>query len=74
MVRILILAVVGLLSFSIVFGLGYLFIVPHDAEMMQMEESEESQGDMVPAEESMMKSDSDDGAVEPPPPPPPQTK
>ena len=69
MVRILILVVVGLLSFSIVFGLGYLFIVPHSPEMEQMEETQ-PQGDMTPANDDMMKSDSEKGTEEPPPPPP----
>ncbi len=68
MVRILILIVVGLLSFSIVFGLGYLFIVPHTPQM-EMEESQ-SQNDMTPANDDPIKSD----GMEEPPPPPPKTK
>jgi len=68
MVRILILIVVGLLSFSIVFGLGYLFIVPHTPQM-EMEEGQ-SPNDMTPATDNMMKSDAEEGTEEPPPPPP----
>ncbi|MBF0287295.1 MAG: hypothetical protein HQM14_05700 [SAR324 cluster bacterium] len=61
MVRIIILVVIGLVSFSAVFGLGYLFVIPKTDEPMQ-----EQMGDMEPAPSEGMKP-VPGGAVPPPP-------
>lgn len=67
MVRIIILVVIGLLSFLIVFIPGYILIVPKTSDMTLMEEPS-AMGDMEPAEEEMLF-DSDELIEEPPPPP-----
>ncbi len=61
MVRIIILVVIGLVSFSVVFGLGYLFIIPKTDTPMQ-----EQMGDMEPAPPEPMKP-VQEGDVPPPP-------
>lgn len=67
MVRLIILVVIGLLSFSIVFGLGYFFIVPR-TDTPIMESDPQQMGDMEPSadEETADPGEAPEGEMEDP--------